>query len=160
MRILTEFVVATDYYPKERSIVKQYADESFDISTFDIEGICKLIKDEKIDGVLCGASESNTTNLYEVCKRAGLPCYLSENQIKLNNNKLYFKQECSKYSYVPLLFDYQQVIESNENDIFPVIVKPIDCSAGIGVKICENIDELKQAYENATKLSKSNNRKR
>ena len=51
--------VVADYLPVEKSLGKQFADESVLISTADIEGLKKYIKENRVDGVFAGISEFN-----------------------------------------------------------------------------------------------------
>lgn len=151
------YVIVADYLPTEKSEAKQYADEVALISTLDVEAIYEFAKEKKIDGIFCGVSEANLLTVYEVCKRLGLPCYFNTEQFRLNHDKLYFKQKCSEYGILtPKLFE---IYDENDPKIdtltFPVVVKPNDMGAGIGVAICRDVNELKEKLALAKKLSLS-----
>lgn len=153
------YVIVTDYLPIEKSEAKQYADETAMISTLDVDGVYKLAKEKHVDGIFCGVSEAALEVVCEVTERLELPCYLNKQYFRLNRDKLYFKKKCQKYGMmVPKLF---AINENNIFDVakqlqFPVVVKPNDQGAGIGVSICNSTDELIKAYKNAQELSESN----
>lgn len=52
------YVMVTDWYPVEKSPAKQIADKAFTVSTADVDAIVKLIRDEKVDGVITGFTDS------------------------------------------------------------------------------------------------------
>lgn len=153
------YVIVTDYLPIEKSEAKQYADETAMISTLDVEGVYELAKAKHIDGIFCGVSEANLETVYKVAERLGLPCYLNEKYFRLNRDKLFFKNTCKKYGItVPELYclNEENIDEVSEKIQFPVVVKPNDEGAGVGVKICSTKAEMEIAYLRAKELSGTN----
>ena len=152
------YVVVTDRYPIEEAPAKQIADKSYDVSTTDIDAMEKLIYDEGIDGVLTGFTDSTLPYYAEICSRVNLPCYGTLEQFNLFINKKKYKNLCKLFN-VPVVEEYDINNNSNDSDYecikYPVLVKPVDSSAARGISICNNKEELKEAYNHAMKFSQS-----
>lgn len=154
-------VYITDYYDTLRSPAKLVADVSTDISVSDIEAITAYIKENDIDGVLTGFTDSYLEHYINVCEAAGLPHYGSHRAIKVATDKMVFKQACreSGVGVIPgtNAFDFATVESfANENG-YPLMLKPTDNSGSRGVIKCVEASELKNAYEYALSFSKSQN---
>ncbi|MBE6564441.1 MAG: ATP-grasp domain-containing protein [Ruminococcaceae bacterium] len=148
-RSLGVYTIVTDYYTCEESPAKKIADEFWNISWSDIDVLEKKCREEKIDGVTTGYSESPLECCIELCKRLGLPCYCTKEQLEFTRNKVLFKEICRRAG-VPVVKEYNSI---EEVDAFPIIVKPVDRAGSIGVSIATNMDELRQAYDYAMKKS-------
>lgn len=150
--------VVTDWYPTDKSPAKLIADQYFMTSTSDVDAIVKLIKDEKIDGVITGFTDSTLPYYYEICKKAKLPCYITQEQIHITTNKNAFKDLCNRF-FIPVVEECQidKILckEQLSKIKYPVIVKPVDNSGGRGIKICQNEQELISGYKNALVFSDS-----
>lgn len=144
----------------QNGVSKKIADENALVSTCDYDGLLKLIKNKKVDGIFCGPSEFNIVNTMKICKLAGLPFYANEEQWELCSNKVKFKKLCRDYG-VPVVPDYEISKEFTKNDLdnieYPVIVKPVDGHSSKGVSVCYTEEELKSAYNFALEYSSSKN---
>jgi biotin carboxylase len=151
---LDVYVIVTDYL--ENSPAKIIADKSFMVSTTDIDAVVNLIKEEKIDGVLTGFIELLLPYYQQICEKAGVPCYATKEQIEIATNKTKFKQLCRNFN-VPVIKEYviKQINEPADyvNIRFPVLIKPIDNTAGRGIFICKDSDELVKNYSKALSFS-------
>lgn len=150
------FVCVTDYNDISKSPGKRIADQYFDVSTTDVNGVVELIKREKIDGVLMGFADSLLPFYAKICQRAELPCYASKEQFELFSNKRKYKELLKKYD-IPVVEEYciESLEDMDKTDIiYPVIVKPADNSGARGVTICCNPSELQTAYKEALRFSK------
>lgn len=149
--------MVTDWYPLEKSPAKQLADEYFMTSTSDIPAMVKLIKDEKIDGVVTGFTDSVLPYYAEICEKAGIPCYGTKEQFEVLTNKNTYKKLCKDFG-VPVVDEYQITEEDLstdklENIKYPVLVKPADNSGARGISICNNKEELVNNYKKALEFS-------
>lgn len=151
------YTIVADYLSVNDSPAKQIADEYWDISTADLDGLEKLARDNKIDGVLAAVHEFNIEKMIDLCERLHLPCYCNHKTWNLCTNKSEFKQLCIKNN-VPVTPQYKVDID-DENAIrdlpYPVIVKPVDGSGSRGFSICNDSIELISNYKNALKYSDS-----
>jgi len=150
------YTIVTDDRPT--GVSKDEADEAYMISTTDMDGLLKLIKQRSIDGVFCGPSEFNILNTMRLCKLAGLPFYFTPNQWEICQNKASFKSLCKKYG-VPCVPDYSVEGDVEKADLsqleYPVIVKPVDSSGSRGITVCYSEYEVRKAYIHALSYSKS-----
>ncbi len=151
------YVIVTDN--QENGVAKDLADESATVSTTDMDGLLRLIKEKNIDGVFCGPSEFNIQNTMKICKLANLPFYATKEQWDICSNKESFKQLC-RDNDVPTVLEYDVDLNSahelSADDIkYPVIIKPVDGCSSKGISVCYSGDELKQAYDEALEFSES-----
>lgn len=131
------------------------ADESVSLELTDHDSMLKLIREKGIDGIMTGASEFHVLNMIKLCKKADLPCYATEKQWDLCQNKRHFKDLCKHYQ-VPGVPEFSVDDILTEED-FPVIVKPVDGCSSRGISICRTNEELTVAKELAKKASESGN---
>ncbi len=129
------------------------ADKIFNVDLTDHQALHKYIVNNKIDGIMTGASEFHVFNMIKLAKIANIPCYATEEQWELCQNKRHFKDMCKKY-HIPGVpeFSVDEVLKDCD---FPVIVKPVDGCSSRGITICYNNEELKDAKEKARKESPS-----
>lgn len=148
--------IVADYLPKNSSEGKRVADETWEISTGDVEELKKKIIEEKIDGVFAGVSEFNMLKAMELCQQLGLPFYCTREQWDLIENKESFRKLCVEND-VPCPQTYytgNDVEEAIKKTIkLPVIVKPVDSSSSIGISICKDREDLVKAIHEAKKNS-------
>lgn len=156
------YVIVADNLPNEKSPAKLIADESLLISTNDIDALSKYVKDKNINGVFCGVSEFNIKNVKRICDAANLPCYFSWKHWNAFMDKGNFKHLCEKYNVpTPITFfsgtkdDYNNK-KNQIHIVYPVIIKPTDCGANIGISICTKESDLERCLEIAFTASNSN----
>ena len=150
------YVIVTDYY--ENSPAKRIADESYMVSTTDVEAVVDLCKNKKVDGVITGYIEFMLPYYCEVCRRLALPCYATKEQIMLTNNKRKFKNLC-RNNEIKVPEDYHVDGSFKREDLdrieYPVVVKPADNGGARGISICRTESELKAAHKKAESFSRS-----
>ena len=151
------YVIVTDYKPLDKAPAKQIADKYYNISIADIEKIVALIKNEKIDGVLTGFTDSYLKFYYEICKKANLPCYGESKQFELATNKMKFKKMCREcgVGVIPGDFAYSlsEATAIAQKEGYPLILKPADNSGSRGVIRCNAESEMQDAFEYAMSFS-------
>lgn len=152
------YSLVTDWYPIEKSPAKQMADKALMVSTADVDAVVELIKEEKIDGVITGYTDSVLPYYAQICEKAGLPSYGTEEQFEILTNKNKYKALCKEYG-VPTVEEYIISESSTDEDFdnikYPVLVKPADNSGARGISICYDKEELIRAYERAISFSDS-----
>lgn len=149
------YVMVTDYI--EDSPAKKIADESFMVSTTDVDAVVDLCKEKKVDGVFTSFIDSMLPYCCEVCERLGLPFYATKEQLDICNDKSKFKDMCTDNGLLTAStinvnknFTYSDL----KNIEFPVIIKPVDNGGGKGITICNSELELIEAHEKAMLFSK------
>lgn len=152
------YVIVTDWYSEDRSPAKKLADKSLMVSTADVTTLTALVRDEEIDGILTGFTDSTLPYYQQLCERVDLPCYATAEQINITTNKRRFKQTCHEHG-IPVVPEYEIKRANGElilNDItYPVLVKPADNSGARGITVCYDEKQLKDAYATALSFSES-----
>lgn len=150
-RELGVHTIVTDYYDVETSPAKKLADEYWNISWEDLDALEAKCKEEHVDGVTAGYSETTVDRCIKLCGRLGLPCYCTQEQSDVLKDKKSFKALCRRNG-VPVVREYSAI---NEVESFPVIVKPVDRGGSIGVGIATDREALRAAYDYAMEKSYS-----
>lgn len=155
---LGSYVIVADYNPE--SPAKEIADKFALISTLDIDALEKFCREEGVDGVTTGFVDILLKPCYDLCRRLGLPCYMTPKMIEMSTNKVEFKTECNKYG-VPVPQTYLvggEITEEIYKKIkYPVFVKPLDSSGSRGAGVCKNREELDARFAEALTYSVSHN---
>lgn len=143
------YTIVTDYDPNADA--KKYADKSYDVDAINVEKLVDVARQEQVDGVLVGVADALIATYQKVCERIGVPCYATEEQVRVFTNKDFFKRKCEEYGIMGVP-EYKE----NESEIrFPVIVKPTDSNSGKGISLCHMPEELPEAIEKAVQASGS-----
>ena len=142
--------IVANYYPEEKSPAKRIADEVWTVDFSNIDMMVKLIKENHVDGIFVGWTDSHLPYYAEICEKAGLPCCGTVEQFDiLSNDKRRFKELCVQYG-VPTPEIYNVDINFKQSDmekiVYPVMVKPADGSGGRGIMKCNNEQELIEHY--------------
>lgn len=152
------YVVVADY--DENAMAKDLADKFALVSATDVEALVVLCKKERIDGITTGFVDLLLEPCYEVCRRLGLPYYVTPKLLAMSTNKIVFKETCNQYD-VPVPQTYyigSQIPEEVYQKIkYPVFVKPLDASGSRGAGICHNREELDKQVAIAAGFSGTNN---
>ena len=79
------YVIVTDYL--DGGVSKEIADESYTISTSDLDALEQLVISKQIDGIFTGCSEVNIRFVQELCARMKMPFYATPEQFAVSMNK-------------------------------------------------------------------------
>lgn len=148
------YVITCDYLPE--NIAHKYSDEFINHSTTDKEEILEWAQENQIDGVLTFTDSGVLTAAY-ICEKMNLACLGSYKAIEIIQNKDMFRRFLKDNGCnVPEFFQYSSWNEI-EKDIdilpYPVMIKPVDAAGSKGVTKVLSKNELKQAYDYATRFS-------
>lgn len=144
------YTIVADYLDSDTSPAKKIADESWEISYSDIDGLERLCRENQVDGALACFREATQLPYLQLCRRMGYPCYGTEEQFALLANKKHFKELCRKNG-VEVIPDYSREDAAKRAISFPVFVKPADNGGSKGQSLCRDYDEL----ENAIRFAES-----
>lgn len=135
---------------------KKYAWKSSEVDGMDVPGLVALAREEQVDGVLVGVADMLVPSYCKVCDALGVPCYATQQIVDVFSFKDVFKATCESYGVhgVP---EYYLDESLNPRDIekikFPVMIKPVDSSSGMGMTVCNSAEELPTAVEKALSVS-------
>lgn len=141
--------------PNSGSPSKKNASVSYDVDVTDLAKVDQIIKKEKIQGVLVGVADPLVPYYKKICERHQFNCCASDQIIYALSSKSNFSKVCLEYglSVTPnYQIDYQNDSEIEKLN-FPVVVKPVDSGAGVGISICGDVAEFKKGIEKALSIS-------
>ena len=149
------YVVTCDYAPENPG--HQLADEYYNVSTTDLDGVLHLAEQIHPDGIIAYASDPAAPTAAYVAEKLGLPGNPYES-VKLCTEKDLFRTFLQEHGFnCPKAHGYTN-FEDAYNDVdqftFPVMVKPVDSSGSKGVVKIYKKDELKAAVEEALSYSR------
>lgn len=146
------YVIVADYYPPERSEAKRYADKHYLVSTSDIDGLNEIIRSESVNAVTSGISEFNILKAMELSRLNDLPFYCTKEQWDSVESKELFRELC-EMTGVPspkTYFSGKEIPDELWSTFkYPLVLKPVDASASVGVFICHGEEELRSHTEEA-----------
>lgn len=145
-----------DYNDPGESPGKQIADESALISVADTDTVAAYIKENHIDGVITGYSDTLLPMYADICNRAGLPCYGTRSLFETFTDKRRWKALCRTYD-IPTAREYgMELLQCPDSDLpLPLFVKPADAAGARGTAIVESASELLPAVERARRFSRN-----
>lgn len=139
------------------AVARPYADKFFHVDVFDIEAIKGIAVNEKVDFLITVCADQVLLVVAKVSEMLGLPCYIDYATCQNVSDKIRMKR-IFKYAGVPTT-DY---VETDHFDMdvigklkFPMVVKPVDAYSSKGVRKADNLEELKQYYEEAHQIGRS-----
>ena len=150
------YVVVADQ--SDSGVGYKMADDAVQVSTIDFDGLERVVKEKKIDGVFCGPSEFNIFNAMKLCERVGLPFYANEKLWNQCADKLQFRDFCIRNGLdvaAEYHIDDHTDFDALTDVEYPVIIKPVDGCSSKGISVCNNNEELKKAYAKAKAVSAS-----
>lgn len=144
------YVITCDYLPDNPG--HKFADEYYNVSTTDLDGVLELARGLDIDGVIAYASDPAAPTAAYVAQELGLPGNPYES-VKLCTQKDLFRQFLIGHGFnSPKAKGYTR-FEDAYADIdgykMPVMVKPVDSSGSKGVVKIYDKTELENAVEEA-----------
>lgn len=150
------YVGVADYNPEAVGI--PYADEYFNVSTIDIDGVVDVAKKFKPDGIMTLATDMPMRAVATACRELGLPGISPDTALKATDKAEMIKAfeahgvEHPWYFIVPEKTSFDSVIEKIS---FPCIMKPTDNAGSRGVMLCRNKSELIAGYDYSSHESRS-----
>lgn len=141
------YVGVADYNPDAIGI--PYADEYFNVSTIDIDGIVKVAQDFKPDGIMTLATDMPMRAVAAACQTLGLPGINSETALRATDKGEMikaFEAHGVEHPWYYIALNEEEFEKVIEKITYPCIVKPTDNAGSRGVVLCCDLDELKKGY--------------
>ena len=153
-RSLGVYTIVTDWYDTRRSPAKLVADEFWNDSIRDTDVLIRRIKENGIEGIITGYTDSYLLSYQHLCELSGLPSYASKEVFELTMDKSRFKNLC-RMNGIPVIPEYEldsfdpRVISKDNK----VIIKPVDNSGSRGVILCESAQDFQKCLDYALSYS-------
>lgn len=90
------YTIVTDNVKYVDSPGKKIADEYWDLNIYDVHGIVKKAREQKVDGVISGWLDPCQRPYQEICEQLGVSCYGTQEQFLLMTDKHAFKKMCAE----------------------------------------------------------------
>ena len=129
-------------------------EEYHNIDSTDHDAMKRFIVEAHIDGVYIGSNETVIRHAIQYLADLGMPHYCNVEQWDALMNKRSFKDICKKNG-IPVAPSYDWKPGRRCRINYPVIVKPADGCASVGITICHNEEDLMKGYKFALKNSPS-----
>ena len=141
--------------PMKNSPAKKIASVSYDADPKNEHEIDQIINRENINAVILGVSDPLLPYYQKICQRHNLPCFANEESVRILSSKSEFAKYCQLFEINPIpILDPKEISSlSDKSDIFPVVVKPIDSGAAVGISLCKNRKEFQSGIELALEKS-------
>lgn len=139
-------VAVADYDPKAVGI--SYADEFYEVSTIDENGIYQAAKDFRADGIMTLATDMPMRSVAYATSKLGLVGITYETAVKATDKGEMIKAFEKKGVEHPWYFILPEIgaLKEIENRItYPCISKPVDNAGSRGVMLIHSHEELKEA---------------
>lgn len=133
--------------PFPQSPAKKHASVSYDLDVTKTEEVNKIIKKENVHAVLVGVADPLVPYYVKICEDNGFPCYANNKIIKYLSSKKRFADFCL-INDINIIPSYSGTVKADDLE-YPVIVKPTDSGAGVGISVCHSSEELNPAIEKA-----------
>ena len=131
--------------PNPNAIAKKFAKESYDIEVMDIDKLYNKAITLNLDGALVGVADILVASYFHLCSKLKFPCYATEKAIQVFTSKNEFRNTC-ELNHIDVIPYFKLDEKLNSEDIvkiqFPVLTKPVDNGAGVGMKVAFNEKEL------------------
>ncbi len=141
------YVGVVDYNPKAVGI--GYADEFFEVSTIDVQGVAQTAKTFAPDGIMTLATDMPMRSIAQAAKVCGLPGIDMDTAIKSTDKGEMIKAFAAsgvEHPWYYIISDSAQLQEVVEKITYPCITKPTDNSGSRGVMLVHSREELQQAF--------------
>jgi biotin carboxylase len=148
------YVGVVDYNPQAPGV--KLADEYFNVSTIDSEGLLEVAISFRTNGIMTLATDMPMKAIAYVCNRLGLTC-ISEDTARLSTHKGEMIKAFERFGVSRpwyYLVDNVDQLSALMNQIeYPCIMKPVDSSGSRGVTLIHGKNHLIDAFSYATKYS-------
>jgi biotin carboxylase len=147
------YTVVLDPYPD--SPAKRRATVAREVDVTDLDAVDRVIREEGVQGVLVGVADPLVPFYQQICARNGFFCYATEPIIRALTSKSSFADTCVAHGvavtpYVSVDLSSPAAIDALD---YPVVVKPVDAGAGVGMSVCRNPQECRAGIAKALSVS-------
>lgn len=149
------YVGVADYNPQAVGI--PFADEFFNVSTIDVEGVVAVAQRFQPDGIMTLATDMPMRSIAAACKACGLPGIDFETAVRATDKGEMikaFEAHGVEHPWFYIVEDAKAFACVKELVTFPCILKPTDNAGSRGVVLVQSMEELDEAYNYAHEESR------
>ena len=150
------YVGVADYDPNAVGI--PYADEYFNVSTIDQEGIYRAAKEFGADGIMTLATDMPMRSVAYACKKLGLVGISYDTAVKATDKGEMikaFEAAGVEHPWYYIIEDPANAQDILEKITYPCITKPTDNAGSRGIMLVNNRQELEEALSYSSENGRS-----
>ena len=135
---------------------RKYADKGYLADVREIDRIASICVQEKIDHIVTSFSDLMFECMVEIAAKAGIPCYVTPDQLDAYRRKPVTKALCKKLGIgVPKfeLLDTDYTDDDIKDFQFPCIIKPTDAYGNKGIHVVHSREQLRAEFDDASAYS-------
>ena len=148
--------IVADY--NKYAVGVSFADEYYNVSTIDEEGILELAKQVQPDGIMTLATDMPMRSIARATSALNIPGISYDTAIRSTDKGemiQVFEKHNVEHPWYYIVNKLNTLSDIKENIQYPCVVKPTDNAGNRGVCFVGNEDELIEAYEYSLKNSRS-----
>lgn len=157
LRKLGYYIIATGN--KENLSGQKWVDKFIKADYSNMELILQIAKQETVDNICACCNDFGVYTAAYVAEKLGLPGYDSYETTLLLHNKDRFKEFVRAHGILSPIAtgftEFYEAVAAIERMNLPVIVKPVDCSAGNGISVVNSPKKVRDSVEYAFKSSRA-----
>lgn len=141
------YVAVADF--DQNAVGIEFANEYFNVSTIDVEGVCEVAQKFNPDGIMTLATDMPMRSVSAAAKKCGLPGISMDTAIKATDKGEMIKafEACGVEHPWYFIALSESEFESVKGKVsFPCIMKPTDSSGSRGVVLVNSVAELEKEY--------------
>lgn len=150
------YVGVIDYNPNAVGV--PYADEFFEVSTIDADGVTEVAKTFCPDGIMTLATDMPMRSIAQATRACGLPGITAETALKSTDKGEMikaFEAHGVAHPWYRIVNTEKELRETADRITYPCIMKPTDNSGSRGVVLVKDREALIDAYEYTHAQSRS-----
>lgn len=142
------YVGVVDYNPNAVGV--PLADEFFEVSTIDIEGVAEAARKFSPDGIMTLATDMPMRSIARAAEICGLPGISMQTAVQSTDKGEMIKAFSAhgvEHPWYYIAATEEEFASVLDQASYPCIMKPTDNSGSRGVVLCESREALEQAYD-------------
>ena len=150
------YVAVADYNPSAVGI--PFADEYFNVSTIDIEGVTEVAKKIRPDGIMTLATDMPMRSIAAATGALGLVGISMDTAIKSTDKGEMIKAFAAagvEHPWFYIAKNREEFDSVKERITYPAIMKPTDNSGSRGVVLVNSLSELEESFDYTEENSRS-----
>ena len=150
------YVGVIDYNPNAVGV--PFADEFFNVSTIDIDGVAETAKKFAPDGIMTLATDMPMRSIAKAAEVCGLPGITMDTAIKSTDKGEMikaFKEKGVPHPWYHIIENGEELEKIIKEITFPCISKPTDNSGSRGVMLCNSENDIREAFSYSSSCGRS-----
>ena len=149
------YTILADNNPN--AVARPYADEFVKVNILDFEAVKQVAIEKQADFLITVCADQVLLTVAKVSEDLGLPCYIDYETACLVSDKGHMKDVFKKWNIPSSKHVFMDELDLNKiTDMsYPLVVKPVDAYSSKGVRRCNNMEELRIFFAEASNISRS-----